>query len=246
MKTKSILAGLTVWALAMFLAGCNRGNQQPADQSAEQPAGQSAETPAKEGSAKAGGLKHRPAAAATATAAAKPETVTVPEGTPLEVRLASSIDSGHAAAGSPFEATLAAPLAVNGVDVAPTGSRVAGQVTNAVSSGRLNRPAELSLTLTSLTPEGSSPIQISTSTWSAKGQSHKKRDAEMIGGGAGVGALIGALAGKGKGAAIGAAVGAGAGTAGAAATGKKEIVLAPETKLTFKLTAPVTLERNAR
>ncbi|HEV2495431.1 MAG TPA: hypothetical protein VG204_20430 [Terriglobia bacterium] len=245
MKTKSIVAGLMVWALAMFLAGCNRGNQQTADQSAEQPAGQSAETPAKEGSAKAGKLKHRPAAAGStaATAAPKPEPITIPEGTPLEVRLASGIDSGHAAAGSPFEATLAAPLTVNGADVAPTGSKVTGQVTNAVSSGRLNRPAELSLTLTSLAPEGGSPVQISTSTWSAKGQSHKKRDAELIGGGAGVGALIGALAGKGKGAAIGAAVGAGGGTAGAAITGKKEIVLAPEAKLTFRLTAPVTLSR---
>lgn len=245
MKTKSLVAGLMAWALAMFLAGCNRGNQQTADQSAEQPAGQSAETPAKEGSAKAGGLKHRPAAAGStaATAAPKPEPITIPEGTPLEVRLATSISSGQAAAGSPFEATLAAPLTVNGVDVAATGSKVTGQVTSAVSSGRLNRPAELALTLTSLTPEGGGPIQISTTTWSAKGQSHKKRDAELIGGGAGVGALVGALAGKGKGAAIGALVGGGAGTAGAAITGKKEIVLAPETRLTFKLTAPVTLSR---
>ena len=63
---------------------------------------------------------------------------------------------------------------------------------------------------------------------------------------AGVGALIGAIAGKGKGAAIGSAVGAGAGTAAAAATGKKEIVLAPETALTFTLTAPVTLKTRRR
>lgn len=245
MKTKSMVAGLTVWALAVFLAGCNRGNQQTTDQSAEQPAAQPAETPAKEGSAKAGGPKHRPAAAGStaATAAPQPEPITIPEGTPLEVRLATGIDSGHAAAGSEFEATLAAPLTVNGVDVAPTGSKVTGQVTNAVSSGRLNRPAELALTLTSLTPEGGRPVQISTTAWSAKGQSHKKRDAELIGGGAGVGALVGALAGKGKGAAIGALVGGGAGTAGAAVTGKKEIVLAPEAKLTFRLTAPVTLSR---
>lgn len=239
MKTKSIVAGLTVWALAMLLADCKSGNQPTPEQSAEQTTEQ---TPTKEEAAKSEGLKHRPAA----TAQAGPQNITIPEGTPLEVRLATGIDSGRAAAGSEFEATLAAPLAVNGVEVAPSGSKVAGQVTNAVSSGRLNRPAELSLTLTSLTPEGGSPVQISTSTWSEKGQSHKKRDVEMIGGGAGVGALIGALAGKGKGAAIGAAVGAGAGTAGAAVTGKKEIVLAPETKLTFKLTAPVTLERSSR
>jgi outer membrane lipoprotein SlyB len=53
--------------------------------------------------------------------------------------------------------------------------------------------------------------------------------------------LIGALAGGKKGAAIGGAVGAGGGTGVAAATGKKEIRLAPETKLTFKLSSPVTV-----
>jgi hypothetical protein len=235
MKTRSVLAGLTAWVLAAFLAGCQSGSQQ---NTTEQPTEQ---TPSKEAGAKSEGLKHRPA-----TPEARVETVTVPEGTPLEVRLATGIDSGRAAAGSQFEGTLAAPLVVGGVEVAPAGSGVAGQVTNAVSSGRLNRPAELSLALTSLTPEGGKPVEISTSTWSAKGQSHKKRDAEMIGGGAGVGALIGAIAGKGKGAAIGGLVGAGAGTAGAAATGKKEIALAPETKLTFRLTAPITLEARKR
>jgi hypothetical protein len=37
-------------------------------------------------------------------------------------------------------------------------------------------------------------------------------------------------------------VGAGAGTAGAAATGKKDVTLGPETPLTFKLTEGVTVQ----
>jgi hypothetical protein len=58
----------------------------------------------------------------------------------------------------------------------------------------------------------------------------------MIGGGAGLGAIIGGIAGGGKGALIGGAAGAGAGTATAAITGKKDIRISAETHLTFRLT----------
>jgi hypothetical protein len=167
--------------------------------------------------------------------------VTLPAGTILEVRLRDGIDTGKTTEGSSFEGTLAQALQVNGVEVASIGSDVTGKVTHVVSSGRLNRPAELSLVLTSLTPKGGEKTDISTQSWGMKGESHKKRNIEMIGGGAGAGALIGALAGGKKGAAIGGVAGAGAGTGVAAATGKKEIVLPPEYKLTFKLSEAVTL-----
>jgi hypothetical protein len=169
--------------------------------------------------------------------------VTVPAGTELTIHLANAISSGTASAGSGFEGTLAAPLVVGGVQVAAEGSDVKGTVTNAVSSGRLSRPAELQLTLNSLTPRGGSEVAISTSTWGAKGDSHKKRDIEMMGGGAAGGALIGALAGGKKGALIGTLIGGGGGTGVAAATGKKEITLAAETKLGFTLSQPITLPR---
>jgi hypothetical protein len=245
MKTRvKWIVPVAVWTMAALMAGCQSGNQQSTEQPAEQPSTQQA-------GAKSGAPKHRrehrPASTeAGASTAARAETVTVPAGTVLAVRLANTIDTGRASSGQAFDGTLAEPLMVQGIEVAPMGSRVTGRVVNAVSSGRLNRPAELSLVLTSLTAEGGTPVEISTNSWAEKGQSHKKRDIEMIGGGAGVGALIGALAGKGKGAAIGSAVGAGAGTATAAATGKKEIVLPPETALTFTLTAPVTLQAGRR
>jgi hypothetical protein len=64
----------------------------------------------------------------------------------------------------------------------------------------------------------------------------------MIGGGAGAGALIGALAGGGKGAAIGALVGGGAGTAGSAYTGNGDVTLPAESAVSFRLESALQLE----
>ena len=56
-------------------------------------------------------------------------------------------------------------------------------------------------------------------------------------------ALIGGLAGGGKGAGIGALIGAAAGTGGAGFTGNRDITLAAETALEFKLLEPVSIKQ---
>jgi hypothetical protein len=100
--------------------------------------------------------------------------------------------------------------------------------------GRFKGGAVLSLKLTSVNVDGKEQaIQTAALIRTEKGKG--KRTATMIGGGAGLGALIGGLAGGGKGAAIGAVAGAGAGTAGTAYTGNKEIVLPAESAVSFKL-----------
>lgn len=220
MSTRSKWMALVVWVLTAFLLACQSGNQQTETEATTKDAAKETAPP---------------------PPPPRQEKITVPVGTSLEVRLVDEIDTGKTAQGAAFEATLAAPLVVHGVDVAPVGSSLTGKVTSVISSGRLNKPAELSLVLTSLTPKGGGRVAISSKTLSMQGKSHKKRDIEMIGGGTGAGALIGALTGGKKGAAIGAAVGAGGGTGVAAATGKKEITLPPETKLAFTLSASVRL-----
>ncbi len=166
--------------------------------------------------------------------------VIVPAGTTIDVRLLDAIGSSRDTAGQTFQATLAEPIWLNGKVVVPKGANVTGRVISARPSGHLETPAELAVTLTAL-EVGNKIFDVETSSHSWRGQSHKKHDAKWIAGSAGAGALIGALVGHGKGAAIGAGVGAGAGTAGAYATGKKDIYMAPETHLNFELRRPVTV-----
>ncbi|HEV2348935.1 MAG TPA: hypothetical protein VG028_03715 [Terriglobia bacterium] len=234
MTEKMKYSALMVGIMAVVLVGCS--SNPPAEQ-----ADNSTPATAPNGTAAPGRKAEGSRARSAATKEEAPATVTVPAGTVLSVRLVNAISSGTASAGSSFDGTLASPLMAGGVEVAAVGSAVSGTVTNAVSSGRLSKPAELALTLNSLTPRGGANVAISTSSWSASGASHKKRDIEMIGGGAAAGALVGALTGGKKGAAIGTLVGGGGGTAVAAGTGKKEITLASETKLNFTLTQAITL-----
>jgi hypothetical protein len=143
--------------------------------------------------------------------------------------------------GQSFTATLASPIQVDGTVVVPAGTEATGTVAEAVPLGRFKGGAKLVLRLDTLNVSGKQyPISTSAIARSAKGKG--KRTATMVGGGAGVGALIGGLAGGGKGAAIGAIAGAGAGTAGSAFTGNKDIVLAAESALSFKLKEPLQIE----
>lgn len=239
MNTKRTIQTLAIAFTLAVMVGCQSAtnqtdNSEPAQESTAAASGQPAQPSP---------LRHRRSASQSggaAQAAAVPKTVTVPAGTSIHIRLSTGLNTGTTTPGSAFSGTLAEPVVVNGVTVVPTGSSVGGRVTDVVSSGRLNRPAEISLMLTSITPTGSQPVSVSTQTWSVSGKSHKKRNILMAGGGAGVGALIGGIAGGGKGAAIGGLAGAAGGTGAAYATGKKEIALPAETAVNFKLTAPAS------
>jgi hypothetical protein len=166
--------------------------------------------------------------------------VVIPRGTRLHVQLDQTLDTRRTRAGDHFTATLSAPLLVNSDTVLPAGTRLRGHVTASAASGRMQGRARLGVMLDSFRAGGRDHA-IRTSGVERVGAAHKKRNGVLIGGGAGLGAAIGAIAGGGKGAAIGALAGAGAGTAGAAATGKEELTLPAETALVFTLRAPVRM-----
>lgn len=154
-----------------------------------------------------------------------------PNGTHATVRVDRSLNSGTAHKGEGWQGVLTRDVVVHGKRVARAGDHVHGTVSYVKRSGRLHDPGEISIRLTSIHGD---PVY--SSRVSRKGKSHTRSNTAKIGGGAGAGALIGALAGGGKGAAIGAVAGAGAGTGVAAATGKEEAVIPAESVFTFTLT----------
>src|SRR6516162_9310144 len=176
---------------------------------------------------------------AAATLPRHSDATTVPTGTAIHVTLDQAISSDQNKPGDHFEATVSEPVIVDGKTIIPQGSYAEGLVVDAHRSGRLMGTARLQLALEAVNVNGQNYNLRTASSWRSGG-SHKKRNWAWIAGGAGGGALIGALAGGGKGALIGGPVGAGAGTAVAFLTGKKDIHLRPETLLTFKLAEPVT------
>jgi hypothetical protein len=171
-----------------------------------------------------------------------PKPFLVPAGTSLPVILATSISSYKNQAGENFSGNLAAPIMVDGEEAVPKGAKVTGTIVDAKKQGKFKGEALLTIRVASITVRGKE-YPIATHTWSNTEKGKGKRTAVITGGGAAVGALIGGLAGGGKGAGIGAAVGGGGGLAASGGTGGANVNLPAESKITFKLSKSVTIDR---
>jgi hypothetical protein len=167
----------------------------------------------------------------------------IPTGTEIHIRTNESIDSDNASPGQRFSA----------------------EVTEGVSdlSGGIAIPAHSPAKLLILTESGGgggSPylvLDLDTVTISGKvhrvytselkesndkGFGKNKRTAEMLGGGAAIGGLLGAIFGGGKGAAIGAGAGAGGGFLTQIFTKGRQVKVPAETILHFRLERPLVLQ----
>lgn len=167
----------------------------------------------------------------------------VPAGTPLSIRTDVAITSANAAPGTTWPATVVNDVVDrSGNVVIPRGSEATLVVRQVNEGGTLNNGSFV-LDLDSVRVNGRRYI-INTADLEARdrnGVGGNRRTGEMVGGGAVLGTLLGAIAGGGKGAAVGALAGAVAGGGAEGLTRGREIRVPAETILNFRLEQPLHL-----
>ena len=221
----------------LLAAGCGGSSQTDANvpTGADQAVVQNQLAPAREGEPRVEAVPTEP----------KYREVTIPAGTTLPLRLASTLASDTSQVEDVVRATLRDDLALDGATVVPAGAELVGSVLDVERSGRVSGRARIAFRFSTLRHAGGS-YDVRTDTIERMAEATKREDATKVGVGAGVGAALGAVLGGGSGAAKGAAVGAAAGTGAVLATRGDEIRLAPGDAVRTSLQAPVTLRIRVR
>lgn len=172
--------------------------------------------------------------------AVPPATLTLPAGTVIRMRVDEWISSDRNVIGDNFSGELDQPIVVNGWVVARRGQAQTGRVTS-VKKGKGGGASQLGVDLPNLTLVDGQQLPLQTQLYQTSTGPDRGRQVGEVGATTGIGAVIGAIAGGGTGAAIGAGVGATAGVIGVMSTEGRPTVIPPETVLSFRLQAPVTI-----
>lgn len=163
-------------------------------------------------------------------------------GTTVSVRTEETIDSAKAVEGQTFAGEVTEDvLDADGAVVIPRGANAQLVIRSASKGGRIRGASDLVLDLQQASI-GGREYEMSTSDVVQQGKSGmgaNKRTAVYTGGGAALGAIIGAIAGGGKGAAIGAGAGGGGGALAQVLTKGSSIRIPVETVLKFQLDKPL-------
>jgi hypothetical protein len=250
----AIRSVVPVLLMGLTLAGCSQHDSTPAS---EEAASMDQHLPFDGRSDKAGIF---PTGSLTPTA--------IPAGTPVAVRLQTSLSSATARSGDAFEATLDEPILVRGRVVAPRGAKVTGIVLDARAAGELQEAGYMRLALTAVVLDGQ-PLPMQTSSIFVKRGSHAKRSLNGATGFPSVEASTGQAStgqaslgqpviskaslseksvsqkpkvslGNVKGRLIGASTGA-VGMEADYPMENKDVRIAPERRLTFRLAVPLPL-----
>jgi hypothetical protein len=170
-----------------------------------------------------------------------PQTLTLPAGTVVRVRIDEWLSTDRNLTGDSFSAVLDQPIVVNGWVVARRGQAQTGRVSLVKKGGHGGGASQLGVDLPELTLVDGQQLPLQTQLFQTSAGTSHGQDAAVIGTTTVIGTVIGAIAGRGTGAAIGAGVGATAGIIGVMSTPGKPTVIPPETVLSFRLQAPVTI-----
>ncbi len=171
----------------------------------------------------------------------EPQSVTLTAGTLIPVRLSEAISTEKQLTNDPFTAVLSEPLVINGMVIAERGSRAEGRIVSITRAGKVKGTAHLAIELTQFISSDGQKVRIQTALFEKEGKDSTKKDAGKVAAAAGIGAAVGAIFGGGKGAAIGAGAGGGAAGGGVLLTRGEPVVLPVETRISFRVTDPVTL-----
>jgi hypothetical protein len=170
-----------------------------------------------------------------------PQTLTLPAGTVVRVRVDDWLSTDRNVAGDSFSATLDQPIVVDGWVVARRGQAQTGRVSLAKKAGRAGGTSQLGVELPELTLVDGQQLPLQTELLQTSAGSSHGRDAATIGTTTGVGAAIGAIADGGAGAAIGAGAGVAGGIIAVLVMRGRPTEIPPETILSFRLQSPVTI-----
>lgn len=183
--------------------------------------------------------------------------LSVPEGTPLKVKLQTTISTFSSKVGDPFQGKLIDPVVVDGKTVIPAGATVEGRVTKLNEPRRFKGKATIGIFPEHIVlPDGQrfmlNAVLVDTDVRGTdvneegmfKGSGHDRGDQIEVAAGTGAGMLMGGLIGGGPGVLIGGAIGAGATTTHWLVQ-RRSAVLPSGTELLMELSRPMTISTMA-
>lgn len=168
------------------------------------------------------------------------QSVIVPAGTMLRVRINQAMDSRHTQPGAPFDGIVLTDVLANGMVAIPRGAPVQGHVSDTQPGGDFRGRGGIALELNQVILEGH-PYALATQFWLHQGYDKTGQTVGTAAGMGAVGATIGAIAGGGPGALLGAGIGAIAGLGVSSASRQGEATVPSEAIVSFSLSQQAAL-----